>query len=81
MAMSYLIDQNGDTFDVRVVGLEDPLATAYPEMYSGEPTPQWVVDVTGIAEDLEPIKVVDFEQAYRTLQVIGRVYEAGGGGS
>ncbi|WP_255800782.1 hypothetical protein [Mycobacteroides abscessus] len=79
--MSYLIDQNGDSFDVRVVGLEDPLATAYPEMYGGEPTPLWVVDVTGIAEDLEPINVASFEQAYRTLQAIGRVYEAGGGGS
>ncbi|WP_234708024.1 hypothetical protein [Mycobacteroides immunogenum] len=79
--MSYLIDQNGDSFDVRVVGLEDPLATAYPEMYGGEPTPLWVVDVTGIAEDLEPINVASFEQAYRTLHAIGRVYEAGGGGS
>ncbi|MBF9326044.1 hypothetical protein BKG71_00780 [Mycobacteroides chelonae] len=81
MAMSYLIDQNGDSFDVRVVGLEDPLATAYPEAYGGEPSPDWVVDVTGIAEHLEHIKVADFGSAYRTLHAIGHAFEAGGGGS
>jgi len=79
--MSYLIDQSGDSFDVRVVGLEDPLATAYPETTDLYPEPHWVVDVSGVAEHLEQIKAGDFENAYRILHAIAHAFEAGGGGS
>lgn len=73
--MSHVINDDGDSLDLRVVGVEEPLASAT----LGEDD-TWTVDPTGIAEHLLTFDVSSRADAVSVLKAIGYAFEAGGGG-
>ncbi|WP_423488019.1 hypothetical protein [Mycobacteroides sp. PCS013] len=73
--MSHLINDDGDSLDLRVVGVEEPLASA-----SLDQGGTWTVDPSGIAEHLPMFDVPDRADAVGVLKAIGYAFEAGGGG-
>lgn len=73
--MSHVIDDDGDSLDLRVVGLEEPLASATEDSLG-----VWAVDPSGIAEHLPMFEVSNRADAVSVLKAIGYAFEAGGGG-
>lgn len=73
--MSHILNDDGDSLDLRVVGLEEPLASA--SVCDGD---TWTVDPTGIAEHLPTFELSNRADAVSVLKAIGYAFEAGGGG-
>lgn len=73
--MSHVINDDGDSLDLRVVGVEEPLASA---TLCGDGI--WAVDPSGIAEHLPMFEVSNHADAVAVLKAIGYAFEAGGGG-
>lgn len=78
--MSHVIDDHGHSFDLRVVGVEEPLASALLEYDDERGGEVWKVDPSGIAEHLLTFDVSNGADAVSVLKAIGYAFEAGGGG-
>ncbi len=73
--MSFSVHDNGDnTMDLRVHGLEEPLASAARDIEG-----VWTVDPTLTAEHLATFDVHTRRDAAAVLHAIGYAFEAGGG--